>query len=118
MPRKSAPEPSLRSWIESWLRLLSPTDRTDGITGRLLAGLRLLATASVLLAFVVTVWTTVVLIIGGAWMLLTEGRLGAAVVSLLSGAGVAAGGAYYRRRRVGRRLGQQGADPDGRGGDR
>ncbi|MCF6506866.1 hypothetical protein E9549_05525 [Blastococcus sp. MG754426] len=69
-----------------------------------------MATASVLLGFVVAVWTGVALLVGGAWMLVTEGRLGAAVMSLLSGAGVAAGGAYYRRRRE-RRLGQQDADP-------
>lgn len=103
MPHKSAPEPSLRSWIQSWLRLLSPTDEVDGIAGRVLAGLRLVATCSVLLAFVVTVWAATVTIVDGAWQLLTDGRPVAALWSLLSGAGAAAGGACYRRKRRQRR---------------
>jgi hypothetical protein len=98
MPRKPSPEPSPRSWIESWLRLLSPTDNADGLAGRVVAGLRLAATCSVLLAFVVTVWAALVMIAGGAWHLLSDGRLGATLMSLFSGAGIAAGGAYYRRR--------------------
>ena len=97
MPKKQAPESSLRPWIESWLRLLSPIDRTDGVTGRLLVGLRFLATGSVLLACVVIVWVGVAVIVCCAWQQLHQGRLGAALMTLLVEAAAAAGASRYRR---------------------
>jgi hypothetical protein len=97
MPGKQAPEPSLRSWIGPWLRLLSPTDPRFGLVGRLITGLRLFATADVVLAFVVTVWATVALILCGAWQLLHQGRLGSALFSLLGGIAAAVDASCYRR---------------------
>src|SRR4051812_45043537 len=76
MPRKQPPAPSLRSCLESWLRLLSPTDRSEGFAGRLVTGLRHLLTGSVLLGVAVTVWLVVALLAGGAWQLLQDGRIG------------------------------------------
>lgn len=98
MPRKSAPEPSLRPWTESWLRLLAPTDHIGGLSGRVIAGLRSLATVSVLLAFVILVWVGVGLVVCTAWQLVHQGRLGAALVSLVGGATAAAWRSRRRKR--------------------
>ncbi len=88
--------------IKSWLRLLSPTDPDGGVAGRLLTGLRHLLTGSVLLGLVITFWIGVLLVIGAAWQLLQQERIGAVLVAVLSGAGTAAAGTLVRRWERGR----------------